>query len=510
MKEPHLQPSPALPARSPRLPQRVHLLGAGGAGVSGAALLLKAAGYQVSASDRAASEHTRMLAAAGIDVRVGDEDMHLPEGAGLLVRSAAVPESDARVREAIERGVPVLKYSELLGRITPAGRTLAVAGTHGKTTTSWMLHHALRGLCETLRVDEGARARRPGAPAPGALPVPGALVGGVCRELGVNAVTQAPDGWFAVEACEYDRSFLQLAPAGALITNVEADHLDYFGDLDTIKGAFARFADRVHPDGLLAVGGELPRRVEEGARCPVWRLGRDLKVQLLSERAGCFSFRLHGPEFTVEELRLSVPGRFNVDNAALAIALCVGLAGREWCLDPNAAAQAAARGLERFRGTQRRFEPWGEVGGVSIVHDYAHHPTEVRVTLEAARRALPGRPLHVLFQPHQYSRTARFLREFAESLTFADHVVVAEVYGARAHIDGEVSAGAEELVDQARALGVDAHTGGPLRTAVTRFVEALPSPAAALVLGAGDIGGIRDELLGELALPRALESRTRA
>lgn len=487
---------PALPQRAPRLPECVHLLGAGGAGVSGAAILLHAAGHRVSASDRAASEHTRMLTGLGLDVRVGDEGSRLPDDIGLLVRSAAVPESDARVREALERGVPVLKYSELLGRITPAGRTLAVAGTHGKTTTSWMLHHALRGLCDAQR--------------PGALPAPGALIGGVCRELGVNAVPQESGGWFAVEACEYDRSFLQLAPAGAVITNVEADHLDYFGDLDAIKGAFARFADRLPPDGLLAVGPELPRRVEEGARCPVWRLGRELELQLLSERAGCFSFGLRGPGFAVEELRLAVPGRFNVDNAALALALCVGLAARVWGLDPDAAAQAAARGLERFRGSQRRFEPWGEVGGASVVHDYAHHPTEVRVTLEAARRALPGRPLHVLFQPHQYSRTARFLREFAESLSFADRVVVAEVYGARAHVEGETSAGAEELVEQMRSLGVDAHTGGPLRTAVRRFAEGLPTPCAALVLGAGDIGGIRDELLGELALSRAVESRTRA
>lgn len=510
MSEPTHIPRSALPQRTPRLPQRVHLLGAGGAGVSGAALLLHAAGHEVTANDRAASEHTRMLTAAGIAVSIGDDDARLPEGVGLLVRSAAVPESDGRVREALERGVPVLKYSELLGRITPAGRTLAVAGTHGKTTTSWMLHHALRGLRDARVADASARMRRPEAPLPGALPAPGALIGGVCRELGINAVAPEAGGWFAVEACEYDRSFLQLAPAGAVITNVEADHLDYFKDLETIKGAFARFADRVRPDGLLAVGPELPRSVEEGARCPVWRLGRELKVQLTGERAGCFSFRLSGPEFALDEVRLAVPGRFNVDNAALALALVAGLAAREWCLDPDDAVRAAARGLERFRGSQRRFEPWGEVAGVSVVHDYAHHPTEVRVTLEAARRALPGRELHVLFQPHQYSRTARFLREFAESLRMADRVVVAEVYGARAHIDGETSAGAEELVEELRALGVDAHTGGPLGTAVGRFVEGLPAPSAALVLGAGDVGGIRDELLGELALSRSVERGSRA
>ncbi|HVS17232.1 MAG TPA: Mur ligase family protein [Planctomycetota bacterium] len=500
MSTSHTLPRPALPGRTPRLPERVHFLGAGGAGVSGATLLLHAAGHRVSASDRADSEHTRMLRQAGIDVKVGEEESRLPEDVGLVVRSAAVPESDARVREALERGVPVLKYSELLGRITPAGRTLAVAGTHGKTTTSWMLHHALRGLLEARLGDVAARARHPDAPLPGELPAPGALIGGLCRELGVNAVQPAPGGWFAVEACEYDRSFLQLAPAGAVITNVEADHLDYFGDLDTIKGAFARFADRVHPNGLLVVGQELPRRVEEGARCPVWRLERDLKVQLTSERAGCFSFRLRGPEFSLEEVHLAVPGRFNVDNAALALALVVGLAAREWCLDPDEAARAAARGLERFRGSQRRFEPWGEVDGVSVVHDYAHHPTEVRATIEAARRALAGRPLHVLFQPHQHSRTARFLGEFVESLRGADRVVVADVYGARAHIDGGHLAGAPELVANLARAGVAAEAGGDLAASVRIFARGLPERCAALVLGAGDVDGIREELTRAVAV----------
>jgi len=491
-----------------RLTGRVHLLGAGGAGVSAAALLLRARGAQVSCCDRAESEHTLMLGERGFEVEVSAAPARLPDGVELLVRSAAVPESDPCVVEARARGVPVLKYSELLGRLAPASRTLAVAGTHGKTSTSWMLYHALSGLLAVRRHERG-RIPPASAPAPGALPQPGAVVGGIDAGLRVNAVEPGPGGWFAVEACEYDRSFLQLAPQGAAVTNVEADHLDYYGSLEAIEDAFARFADRLHPDGLAALGAEVPRRVEDAARCPVWRLGRELRVQILEERAGRFAFRLCGPDINVERCALPVPGRFQVDNAALALALAVGLAAREWGLDPSEAAACAARGLEAYPGCRRRFESWGAAGEIEVVHDYAHHPTEVQVTLEAARRALPGRPLHVLFQPHQYSRTARFLSEFARSLRAADCVVVADVYGARAHIDGAHSAGAPELAGQLRALGVEALSGGPLLESVERFARGLPARCAALVLGAGDIGGIRHELFDRLALSGTVPGGTR-
>jgi UDP-N-acetylmuramate--alanine ligase len=487
----------------------VHLVGAGGAGVSAAALLLRGRGLRVTCCDRGESEHTRMLRAQGLEVAVGAAAAQLPADVELVVRSAAVPLGDPCVRAALERGLDVIKYSELLGRLTPTGRTLAVAGTHGKTSTTWLLHHALAGL-HAVRSREPGRPTPPDAPLPGALPAAGALVGGIDVGLGVNAVPPGPAGWMAVEACEYDRSFLQLAPQGAAVTNVEPDHLDYYGSLEAIEVAFARFADRVHPDGLVVVGPDVSRRIEGAARCRTWRLGRELRVRLLEERAGRFSFHLAGPDFHVERCSLPVPGRFQVDNAALALALAVGLAARAWALDPREAAAGAARGLEAWRGAGRRFEPWGSHGEVEVVHDYAHHPTEVRVTLEAARRALPGRPLHVLFQPHQYSRTARFLDEFAESLRFADHVVVADVYGARVHVDGERSAGAQELVGELAARGVEALAGGPLVESVARFAEGLPARCAALVLGAGDIGGIRDELFRRLAVPGAARSRAGA
>lgn len=194
-----------------------------------------------------------------------------------------------------------------------------------------------------------------------------------------------------------------------------------------------------------------------------------------------------------------MPGAFNVDNAALALALAVGLAARTWRLDPDVAAQAAARAVHRYKGAERRFEPWGTAGGVEIVHDYAHHPTEVRATLEAARRALPGKPLHVLFQPHQHSRTARFMDDFVESLRAADRVVVADVYGARAHIDTR-GAGAEELVLRLKRAGINAVHGGSPRASVKKLCERLPGASAALILGAGDIDLYKDDLLEELAL----------
>lgn len=467
------------------IPRTVHLAGAGGAGVSGAGLILAAHGHRVSGHDRADSDFVQKLRARTIEVAIGQSRPDsLPKDTELLARSAAVSDQDPQVIEARRRGIPVWKYAELLGRIGPSRRSLSIAGTHGKTTTSWMTFHALKGVAEAAGISSGA---------------PGALIGGSCRVVGSNAVAPEADGWFACEACEYDRSFLQLSPEGAIVTNIEADHLDYYGSLDAIEEAFARFVDRIHPDGLLVVGRSVPERVISAAPCLVWRLDRELFVDLLGESHGFFRFRLRGPGFATPPVTLSVPGAFNVENAALALGLVVGLVAPRFGVDLADASAAASRTLHRYKGALRRFEPWGTVGGVELIHDYAHHPTEVRVTLEAARRTLPGKPVHVLFQPHQHSRTARFLSDFVEALRGADRVVVADVYGARAHID-TTSAGAPELVALLSRAGVDAVAGGEPRDAITKLCERLPAGGAALVLGAGDIDLYKHDLLEELAL----------
>ncbi|MBL8859464.1 MAG: UDP-N-acetylmuramate--L-alanine ligase [Planctomycetes bacterium] len=477
-------------ARTPRtlipgIPKRVHLLGAGGAGVSGAGLILHAHGHTVTGHDRADSNFVAKLKQVGIPVTLGATDAaELPRDVELVARTAALGADDPQVAEAARRGVPVWKYAELLGRIGPERRTIAVAGTHGKTTTSWMTFHALRGIAEA---------------AGGTSHAPGALIGGTCRVVEANAVAPEADGWFACEACEFDRSFLQLSPEGAIVTNIEPDHLDYYGSLAAIEEAFARFVDRIHPDGLLVVGRDVPAAVVSAAPCDVWRLGRELHIDLLGESHGHFRFRLRGPGFATPPVTLSVPGAFNVENAALALGLAIGLAAPAQGVGPDAAAAAAARTVHRYKGALRRFEPWGTVGGVELIHDYAHHPTEVRVTLEAARRTLPGKPIHVLFQPHQHSRTARFLEDFVESLRGADRVVVADVYGARAHIDSK-SAGAPELVTLLSRAGVDAVLGGEPKTAILKLCERLPAGGAALILGAGDIDNSKNDLIEELAL----------
>jgi UDP-N-acetylmuramate--alanine ligase len=328
--------------------------------------------------------------------------------------------------------------------------------------------------------------------------------------MGTNALSGSRGGWFCVEACEYDRTFLQLSPRGAVVTNVEEDHLDYYGTRAAIHQAFARFAARVARDGLCVLGRAVPEEVELASDATVWRLGRELETDLYCEERGCFTFRLRGPGWATPEVDLGVPGHFNVDNAALALALAIGLTARLARQEPEAVAAGAVAGLVRFFGVQRRFEPWGQVGGVEVVHDYAHHPTEVRVTLEAARRAHPGLPLHVLFQPHQHSRTARFLDDFAESLRVADRVVVADVYGARKHIDAERFAGAPELVLGLQQRGVDGVLGGALDAALTALVRGLPERAAAFILGAGDVELVREDLLEKLAVRGPAAGRARA
>ena len=454
------------------LPGRIHLLGAGGAGLSGAGRMLAALGHRITGHDREASPFTAALGEAGVQIGFGPSAAeHLPEDAELVVRSAAVSTEDPQVAAARDRGIEVIKYAQLVGRMCPAGRTLAVAGTHGKTTTSWMLHGALANV---------------GGPSAGA------LVGGLHRDHGVNAVVPDPGGWFAVEACEYDRSFLQIAPTGAIVTNLEADHLDCYGSFAELERAFCRFVNSVDPQGLVVLGADVPESLAEASRAPVLRMGIELNVDLVGESRGVFRFGLRGPGWATPPVQLSAPGRFNVDNAALAVALAVGL-GR-------VAPASAARGVSEYPGAARRFDPWGEPGGIPIVHDYAHHPTELRVTLETARRAFPRRELHVLFQPHQASRTARCMNGFVEALRGMGRVVVADVYGARKHIDRMEGADAETLVARLRRAGVDAVVGGAPREAAMVLCDGLTAKSAAFVLGAGDIDQVEGDLTDAVAL----------
>lgn len=481
-------PSTAPPVLVPGLGRRVHLLGAGGAGVSGLGLLLAGCGHEVTGHDRERSPFLRAMEAAGIGVVTGESGSSaLPAGVEVVVRSAAVPDQDPAVVEALERGLPVLRYKQALGLVAAhRTRAVAVAGTHGKTSTTWLLQEALEATDRALKLEVPD------------WPASGVLAGGLHRGRGCNAWLPEEGGLLAVEACEYDRTFLELEPLGAIVTNLEDDHLDYYGTRQNLEAAFARFVAKVDPKGLLVLSADAPQFLESAARCEVWREGREFQLELHGEERGRFRIRVVGPGWASPVVTLEVPGRFNADNAACAVAMAVGLHGRgRTHLPPADLALAAARGAARFEGAGRRFESWGDPGGVALVHDYAHHPTEVRVTLEAARRVFPGKEIHVLFQPHQASRTARLLPDFIESLRSADRVVVADVYGARKHID-TVTAGAAELVAGLVRAGIDAVEGGDLAHATAAFAGGLHADCAGLVLGAGDVETVRGPLVGAL------------
>jgi UDP-N-acetylmuramate--alanine ligase len=300
-------------------------------------------------------------------------------------------------------------------------------------------------------------------------------------------------GWFAVEACEYDRSFLNLSPHGAIVTNVEADHLDYFGDIEAIKSAFCalrrpRSARRTarHRRATCRVRSSRPRV----ARCGACR--RELRVRLRGERNGYFTFDLTGPDFRIENVTLGDPRRSSTSTTRPVRSASRSASPRASGAStptrpPTRGARAAA-----YEGSLRRFERWGTVGGLAGGSRLRAPPDRgARDARDGAAR-VPRPPLHVLFQPHQHSRTARFLAEFVDSLRMADRVVVADVYGARAHIDGEQTAGAKELVERLRAAGVDAVEGGVGADAAHALGVAMEKDSAVLVLGAGDIVDFKD------------------
>jgi len=450
--------------------QATHFIGIGGAGMSGLARLLLGAGRPVSGSDLKESDTTRALRAAGARVAIG----HAPENVGdatEVVYTAAARADNPELTAARARGIPCVVRAEFLGRVMAGRRGIAIAGTHGKTTTT--------GMAAAAFIAAGAD--------------PTVLVGGDWGALGGNARAGAGPHFLA-EACEAFNSFLELHPTVAVITNVEADHLDCHGSLAGVLEAFARFLGQVAADGyvvgcaddanvraLLAGCGR--RAVTYGLDGPADYTGADL--DLGSRRA---SFRaLRGGE-SLGRVTLGVPGRHNVANA-LAV-LAVGLEeGLEF--------EALTAGLAGFGGVERRFDVLGEPGGVLVVDDYAHHPTEVRATLAAARGAL-ARPLTVVFQPHLYSRTQLLLDDFARAFGDADKVIVAEVYGAReAPIPG-VTGGL--LADRINELDPGKRAQyAPDRTRLLETLAAAVRPGdVVLTMGAGDIREFGETLVAAL------------
>jgi UDP-N-acetylmuramate--alanine ligase len=449
----------------------VHFVGIGGAGMSGIARILLARGVPVSGSDRRDTPTLLALRALGARIAVGHDAAHLGD-ADTVVVSTAIRADNPELSAARERGLRVLPRAVALASVMAGRRSIAVAGTHGKTSTTSMLTVAV----QACGVD------------------PSFAIGGDLNESGSNAHAGEGDV-FVAEADESDRSFLLLSPFGAIVTNVEADHLDNYGDLAAVEQAFDRFLQTVDPKGFVVVCADDPgaarlRGVDCAARLRTYGRAEDADLRLLD-----LDVAAEGTSYTavvdgavLGRVRIRLPGEHMALNSAAAL-----LAGLELGLP----ADGLLDGLARFGGVHRRFELKGVAAGVRVFDDYAHHPTEVSAQLRAARAVAGSGRLVVAFQPHLYSRTREFAAGFGAALGLADEVVVMDVYGAR---EDPVPGVTGAMVAEAVPLPADRVLFEPSWSAAAPALAARARPGdLVLTMGAGDVSMVGPEVLEALS-----------
>jgi UDP-N-acetylmuramate--alanine ligase len=451
-----------------------HFIGAGGVGMSGLAQFLIEKHAIVSGSDQSSTAVTSRLARSGADIRVGHSAENIPPGTDVVVVSAAVKENNPELQEARRQGCRVYKYAQLLGELMNHFESIAVSGTHGKSTTSGWLAHSLRQVGVDANFVVGAE---------------------VCQ-LGASSGS-GDSGLFIAEACEYDRSFLNLKPQVACILNIEADHLDCYRDEADIVEAFYQFAMGCKPDGFLVANGQ-----DANVAQVIERLGRRQRVVTFGFSPRCTFYprniRPHQGSYRFDVFQegrrlgtttLSLPGRHNILNALAVIAVAVNVG-----IEPEPILSV----LDRFTGVDRRLMLKGQFNGVTVLDDYAHHPTEIRASLEAIRQKYQPKRLWCVFQAHQYSRTRFFLDEFAASFGQADKAIIPEIYFVR---DSEVSrseVNAEILADRIRAQGSDAEYIGTFDAVCDYLEKELGAGDLVVTMGAGDVWKVADEYIRRL------------
>jgi UDP-N-acetylmuramate--alanine ligase len=438
----------------------VHFMGIGGAGMSALALIARRRGVAVSGCDGDPTG-AQDVAALGATVQQGHDPSHV-RGMRAVVVTAAVPKDHPELAAARAAGVPVVPRKEALAQLIAGGTTVAIAGTHGKTTTTVMTTLALTA--------SGLE--------------PTGLAGGRVTEWGGNAKL-AGDRVFVVEADEYDQAFLTLTPSFAVVNNVEADHLECYGSVEILEDAFVEFAGRARV-ALLGANDEGARRVGNRLKNRHWFFGTsdaDLTLDRVEQLPGESRARLTFPDGKRVTLLLAVPGLHNLRNAA-------GALGVVWAMEADL--EPALDALRTYGGLGRRFERLGEFGGVALVDDYAHHHSELAATLSAARQAFPGRRLVAVFQPHLYSRTQAHSSAMGQALATADLVIVSEIYAAREKPVPGVSG--KQVANAAEAAGARTMFE-PVREKLGRSVLDLLEPGdVVLTLGAGDITKVGREL----------------
>ena len=451
-------------------PLAVHFIGIGGISMSALAEILLEEGFHISGSDAKESALTDALEKKGARIYYGQRASNISDSTDVVVYTAAIHPDNPEFARAKELGIPMLTRAELLGQIMRNYDTpIAVAGTHGKTTTTSMLSHILlKGDCD-----------------------PTISVGGILPAIGGN-IRVGQSETFLTEACEYTNSFLSFFPKISIILNMDADHLDFFKDIDDIRRSFRRFAELLPADGTLIINADTPeyQSITEGLSCQVITYGLENNADYTAsdityDEFGHASFNVRYKGSDLGRCSLKVPGSHNVSNALSAVA-----AGRLL----NLSWEVIAEGLLSFTGTDRRFQYKGTVGGVTIIDDYAHHPTVIEATLKAAAN-YPHRKVWCVFQPHTYTRTKALLPEFAQALTLADHVVLADIYAARETDTLGISS--EDLADRIRELGTPCEYFPTFDEIENFLLENCTQGDLLITMGAGDIVNIGEQLLGK-------------
>lgn len=456
-------------------PKKVFFCGIGGISMSGLAEILKSRGFDVTGSDRAKSPTVKHLEESGIPVMIGQKKENITPDIDCVIFTSAIHPDNPEYQETMRLHLEHLTRAQLLGQVMKFYKVpVAIAGTHGKTTTTSM-------ISEILLADDAD---------------PTVSVGGVLKDIGGN-VRLGSDRYFVAEACEYTNSFLSLFPKIAVILDIDADHLDFFKDLADIRRSFRKFAELVPEDGTLVVSGDIENlsEITDGLSCKVVTFGRGAENDYHPEEIS-FDALAH-PTYTLvrkadgskQTIRLDVPGEHNVFNSMAAIAVGDLLeAGRD----------NEAKALASFGGTDRRFQLRGTFGdGVTVIDDYAHHPTEIRATLTAARH-VPHKKLYVIFQPHTYTRTKALFDDFAKALCLADVVILADIYAARE--TDALGVSSELLAEKIKELGHDKTYYFDSFEKIENFVrENCRKGDVLITMGAGNVTDIAADLTGEKA-----------
>ena len=453
---------------------RFHFIGVGGVGMSGLAQFLIEKHAIVTGSDQAGGAATARLARGGARIHIGHRAENIGPDTEIVVVSAAVRQDNPELQQAVRQGCRVVKYAQLLGELMDHFQGIAVSGTHGKSTTSGWLAYGLRQVGVDVNF----------------------LVGADIGQLGASSGS-GDSGFFVAEACEYDRSFLNLKPQIACILNIEADHLDCYRDEADIVDAFHQFAWGTRPDGLIVANGQ-----DANVAKVIERLGGQRRIVTFGFGARCTfhprNVKPHGGSYRFDVYQdgqrlgstfLSVPGRHNILNALAVVAVAVNIG-----VEPEAILGI----LNRFTGVDRRLMLKGQVNGVTVLDDYAHHPTEIRAGLKAIREKYHPRRLWCVYQAHQYSRTRVFLDAFAASFGQADKAIIPEIYFVRDSEGSRSEVNAEILADRIRAEGTDAEYIGTFDAVCDCLEKELGPGDLVVTMGAGDIWKVADEYLRRL------------